>query len=127
MKLKFKNQLYQTNAVEAVVDCFVGQPKSIGIKYRIEPGRAATGGQQSVLDDTGFKNHDVILTCPQVLENIHAVQRRQNLPLSTELAENSICPFNLDVEMETGTGKTYCYIKTMFELHQRVMVGANLL
>jgi len=41
------------------------------------------------------------------------------LPLSTALASTKVCPVNLDIEMETGTGKTYCYIKTMFELYQR--------
>ena len=47
------------------------------------------------------------------------MQRRQNLPLSTALVGSKICPVNLDIEMETGTGKTYCYIKTVFELNQR--------
>jgi type III restriction enzyme len=67
----------------------------------------------------GFKNADLAIPPQRLLENIQAVQRRQNLPLSTALASTSVCPINLDIEMETGTGKTYCYIKTMFELHQR--------
>ena len=55
-----------------------------------------------------------------MLENIHAVQQRQNLPLSSALVQRrSVCDVNLDIEMETGTGKTYCYIKTMFELNKR--------
>ncbi len=55
----------------------------------------------------------------QVLENLRAVQKRHNLPLSDRLIESTRCKFNLDVEMETGTGKTYCYIKTIFELNKR--------
>ena len=55
----------------------------------------------------------------QVLANIQEVQKRQNLPISDALAVHAGCKFNLDVEMETGTGKTYCYIKTIFEMNKR--------
>jgi type III restriction enzyme len=121
MKLKFKKQAYQTNAVEAVVNCFAGQPPITGIKYRVDPGRSKTGEQQTSLDDSGFRNNDVVLTSAQLLENIHAVQHHQNLPLSTVqvIDKKTGCPINLDIEMETGTGKTYCYIKTLFELNKR--------
>jgi type III restriction enzyme len=121
MKIKFKHQAYQTNAVEAVVDCFAGQPKTNGLVYRIDPGLAKAGGQQTLLDDAGFKNNKVVPTLAQLLENIHSIQRRENLPLSTALVNDKKtgCAINLDIEMETGTGKTYCYIKTMFELNKR--------
>ena len=121
MKLKFKNQTYQTQAVEAVVDCFKGQPPTTGIQYRADPGRTKKTAQQSLLDDSGFRNSDVVLTPAQLLDNIHNVQRHQNLPLSTALVSDkkTACPINLDIEMETGTGKTYCYIKTVFELNKR--------
>lgn len=120
MQLKFKIQSYQTDAVEAVVDCFAGQPKSTGIAYRIDPGRREKNKQTNIdLDDTGFKNADIALPPLKVLENIQDVQRRQNLPVSTELISSKVCEYNLDVEMETGTGKTYCYIKTMFEMNKR--------
>ncbi|WP_322267025.1 type III restriction-modification system endonuclease [Nitrosomonas sp.] len=62
---------------------------------------------------------DIALLKGTLLENIHKVQQRQNLSLSTALVSNKVCEVNLDVEMETGTGKTYCYVKTMFELNQR--------
>lgn len=114
MKLKFKVQPYQTNAVESVVDCFTGQPFISGTKYTIDPGNAK---QSSSLED-GFKNADLMLTDTQLLTNIHAVQRRQNLPLSEKLASGSGARINLDVEMETGTVKTYCYIKSIFELNK---------
>ncbi len=121
MKLKFKKQAYQTNAVEAVADCFAGQPKREGLNYRVDPGRAVDASGQAVaaLETVGFKNADLALTPGQLLENIHAVQRRQNLPLSAALVKTKVCDINLDVEMETGTGKTYCYVKSMFELNAR--------
>ncbi len=136
MKLKFKVQPYQTNAVDAVVDCFAGQPKNDSLSYRIDPGRKA---QTSAFEE-GFKNADFAISETQILENIQKVQRRQNLTLSQSLTE--FTNFNnrgervavaaaykkdalaatrvhLDVEMETGTGKTYCYIKTIFEMNER--------
>lgn len=136
MKLKFKVQPYQTNAVNAVVDCFAGQPKNDSLSYRIDPGRKA---QTSAFEE-GFKNADFAISETQILENIQKVQRRQNLTLSQSLTE--FTNFNnrgervavaaaykkdalaatrvhLDVEMETGTGKTYCYIKTIFEMNER--------
>lgn len=136
MKLKFKVQPYQTNAVEAVVDCFEGQIKSDALSYRIDPGRKA---QTSAFEE-GFKNADFSISEVQILENIRKVQRRQNLPLSQSLTD--FTTFNprgervavaaaykrdavaatrvhIDVEMETGTGKTYCYIKTIFEMNKR--------
>ncbi|MGR9210319.1 type III restriction-modification system endonuclease [Rhizobium leguminosarum] len=136
MKLKFKVQPYQTNAVESVVDCFDGQPKVDGLSYRIDPGRRV---QSSAFED-GFKNADFALSEPQILENIQKVQQRQNLPVSQRLDDFMMldrsnqrvaAPANyrrdalaatrvhLDVEMETGTGKTYCYIKTIFEMNTR--------
>jgi type III restriction enzyme len=136
MKLKFKVQPYQTNAVEAVVDCFAGQPKVDGLTYRIDPGQKA----QAAAFDEGFKNADFALSEAQILGNIHTVQRRQNIPLAQRLDEFMVLDRNnqrvaapaayrrdalaatrvhLDVEMETGTGKTYCYIKTIFEMNKR--------
>lgn len=113
MKFQFKTQAYQTAAVEAVVDCFAGQPFSDGINYRMDPGR----DKQLELSD-GFKNADLALTPAQVLKNIQTVQKRQLLPQSTALVSNPASTYNLDVEMETGTGKTYCYIKSIFELNK---------
>ena len=114
MKLKFKIQAFQTNAVESVIDCFKGQPNTSGISYRIDPG----SDKQRKLDDSGFRNADVKLSDQQLLENIHQVQRRQNLPQSSSLIKTKVSPINLDIEMETGTGKTYCYIKTIFEMNK---------
>jgi len=117
MKLQFKQQAYQNQAVQSIVDCFRGQTKSTGVQYRIDPGveeqtRTETTGM-------GFKNEFLHIGEPRLLENIQDVQRRQNLPVSETLVKSKICSLNLDVEMETGTGKTYVYIKSMFELNRR--------
>jgi type III restriction enzyme len=120
MKLKFKQQGYQTDAVKAVVDCFAGQPKSRGFRYAIDPGRANPGSSLALsgLESDGFANDRIALPSTLLLENVQAVQRQQNLPISGEMRTTSVCDVNLDIEMETGTGKTYCYIKTMFELNR---------
>ncbi|KAB1652037.1 restriction endonuclease subunit R [Pseudoclavibacter chungangensis] len=119
MKLQFKVQQYQTEAVDAVVDVFTGQPYADGVKYRIDPGKDAA---LTLLDDAGLRNTEIALTPSQLLANVQAVQRERGLPLSKELKDpvkKSAAPINLDVEMETGTGKTYVYIKTIMELHKR--------
>jgi type III restriction enzyme len=113
MKFKFKIQPYQSNAVESIVDCFKGQVSSQHNTYTIDPGKAPMP-----LEFTGFKNADLLLTESQLKENMREVQQRQNLPLSDTLISSAKCRVNLDVEMETGTGKTYCYIKTIFELNK---------
>lgn len=119
MKLKFKQQAYQADAVKAVVDCFQGQPKATGFKYAIDPGRESADGSASLpgMQADGFANADVDPAI-NVLENLHEVQRRQMLPRSSGMVVSKVCDLNLDIEMETGTGKTYCYIKTMFELNK---------
>ncbi|EML5730766.1 DEAD/DEAH box helicase family protein [Pseudomonas aeruginosa] len=134
MKLKFKEQAYQLQSVESLADCFAGQPKSSGVSYRIDPGvggvplaqqQGSLAGmeQQPTIApvDAGFRNAELALTQDQLLTNVQAVQRRQNLPQSAALVKDkkTACPINLDIEMETGTGKTYCYIRSMFELNKR--------
>jgi type III restriction enzyme len=120
MKLKFKRQGYQTDAVKSVVDCFLSQPKANGSRYAIDPGRVATATPEALpgMETDGFANNKIVVPHEQLLENLQTVQRRQNLPISSALRSTSVCDVNLDVEMETGTGKTYCYIKTMFELNR---------
>ncbi len=134
MKLKFKTQAYQTAAVQAVIDCFKGQvPHHGGVRYRLDPGsqKAALAGPQGALaleaatheaaaeKEAAFRNADFNLSDTALLENIRAVQQGQNLPISDALVKTKVAKVNLDVEMETGTGKTYCYIKTIFELNKQ--------
>lgn len=119
MKLQFKVQQYQSEAVDAVVDVFSGQPYADGVKYRIDPGKDAA---VMLLDDAGLRNAEIALTPPQLLTNVHRVQRARGLEQSKDLTDpvkKSAAPLNFDVEMETGTGKTYVYIKTIMELHKR--------
>ena len=119
MKLQFKVQQYQTEAVDAVVEVFAGQPYADGVKYRIDPGRNSA---PTLLEDAGLRNAEIALTQPQVLTNVHRVQQGRGLEPSMDLKDpvrKSAAPINLDIEMETGTGKTYVYIKTIMELHKR--------
>ena len=74
MKLQFKRQAYQAASVEAVADCFAGQSKSAGLRYRIDPGKVKAGEALSLgFDESGFKNADFGLTEPQILENIKRI------------------------------------------------------
>jgi type III restriction enzyme len=115
MKLKFKQQTFQTQAVESIIDCFDGQVNTSGIKYKIDPGQVDQLATSMV--GTGFKNEDLSISGTQLLSNIQSVQKRQNLPASKALITSKISKVNLDIEMETGTGKTYVYIKTMYEMN----------
>ncbi len=115
MKFQFKIQQYQTDAVENTVGVFVGQPSHDPAAYRRDVGR-----ERLDFEETGYRNAELELETRQLLENIRKVQRESNIPLSGKLvATNGLGACSLDIEMETGTGKTYVYIKTMFELNKR--------
>lgn len=119
MKFKFKIQGYQTDAVENTTNIFVGQPNRDPSKYRRDLGKRGSGVIRFEGDDDGYRNADVELSSKQLLENLHAVQTTAGVPLSKSLSKiDGLGAVNLDVEMETGTGKTYVYIKTMFELNK---------
>ena len=134
MKFRFKIQQYQTDAVDSVVRVFDGQHYSDGVSYirdlgEQEPVMPPQNGQLSmfpdpqltfddVLDDTGYKNENLRLNADELLQNIRTIQSENNIRLSDHLVRELGC-CSLDVEMETGTGKTYVYIKTMFELNKR--------
>ncbi len=123
MKIRFKHQPYQKKATDAVVECFAGQPRKEGVRYRIDPGRKQSIKGQQIISveeemEAGFRNHELRISEAKLLCNIQEVQRNQNLPTDSKLATDSVCRINLDVEMETGTGKTYVYTKTIFELYQ---------
>lgn len=126
MKLQFKVQQYQTDAVDSVVEVFAGQPKHDGISYRIDPGKRVQVSDPALFEsrptsDSGLRNTEITLSSTQLLDNVHKIQQSRNLLLSTRLIDSKAAPGapNLDVEMETGTGKTYVYIKTIMELHKR--------
>ena len=113
MRIQFKHQGYQSEAVDAVVDCFAGQPRDAG-QLPLDPRRA-----QRQLDNPGVRNAELALDDLRLLRNVQKTQRRQSLPHSASLVPSKAGRVNLDVEMETGTGKTYVYIKTILELHKR--------
>lgn len=117
MKFKFKIQQYQTDAVERTVEVFAGQPSVDSLAYRRDLGKRAATLYDDELE-MGYRNSEVQLTSSQLLENIHKAQTAGDIKLSSCLAP-SIGACSLDIEMETGTGKTYVYIKTMFELNKR--------
>ena len=117
MKFKFKIQQYQTEAVENTVNVFAGQPAQQGQKgYRIDLGNKNAIGFSEF--ESGYSNGEIVLTNEQILDNIRDIQVAQLIQPSTSLAKGQ-GRVSLDIEMETGTGKTYVYIKTMFELNRR--------
>lgn len=132
MKIQFKTQDHQTDSVKAVVDCFKGQPYHSGIP---------TSQSNSNLFGpvTQFGNAPIVSSI-NVLKNVNSVQSEKGLTPSQSLwdfADNTsqapnkkklqgyieqaknITDLHLDIEMETGTGKTYAYIKTAFELNKK--------
>ncbi len=112
MKLKFKNQQFQTDAVDAVVDLFKGQEK-LTSTFEISTN------QQSLFDGLGVGNK-IDISAGTLLENMNEIQRRNNLAETDDIVDTYGNPrFSFCVEMETGTGKTYVYTKTIFELHKR--------
>ncbi|HIE0187971.1 TPA: type III restriction-modification system endonuclease [Acinetobacter baumannii] len=144
MEIRFKTLGYQKDSVQAIVDCFKGQPRSEGHRYMIDQGAAKAkkataqvdmleetldlqgGKAKKVIADVGFENAH-IFDLQAVLKNIQEVQAASGLQRSSQLITDdngkgknlTKSPLNLDIEMETGTGKTYCYIRTMFELHKQ--------
>ena len=119
MKFKFKIQQYQTEAVEQTVNVFAGQPSKSNAQYRRDLGKRK--GQITFEEEyVGYRNSDVELQGHQLLANIQQQQAIGNIPKSTKLSlPDGLGACSLDIEMETGTGKTYVYIKTMFELNKR--------
>ena len=143
MKLKFKNQDFQEAATAAVCDVFEGQPYRDPNVYMVDPGRRVEDNapyhsgatsvslpgfetlQQATLElpddppDVGYKNAEIALSYEALCKNLHAVQDRQNLEHSGGGGHGVTALPELEVEMETGTGKTFVYTKTIFELNKR--------
>lgn len=116
MKLQFKHQKFQADAAKSVVDVFAGQPY-LTPSYMMDKG---SGYYQQTLTDednfTGWRNQKIVpeLNDRLILENINKIQRANQIKPSTKLEGK----YNLTIEMETGVGKTYTYIKTMYELNR---------
>ncbi len=126
MKFKFKTQPYQQDAVNNICRVFEGQPYIDMVKYTTELGiKKENDGllQTNFFDafeknDDGFENANILLEDFQLFQNIKNIQQENNYRLSDSLI-NDLGRCSLDVEMETGTGKTYVYIKSIFELNKR--------
>ena len=130
MKFNFKIQQYQTDAVEAVARVFSGQGHYDKISYIRDLGKKRANQQMGMVmadefgeaidldDDIGYKNEMLELSDDQLLKNIQRLQNENNIKMSSSLVKD-LGRCSLDIEMETGTGKTYVYIKTMFELNKR--------
>lgn len=129
MKFNFKIQQYQTDAVNAVIDTFNGQNYHSGAKYIRDKGKVSQeqdpiqmalglDDNHDELDDYGYKNELIQLSNSDLFCNIISVQSMGNIKQDSNVISD-IGRCDLDIEMETGTGKTYAYIKTMFELNKR--------
>jgi len=129
MKFKFKIQDYQSEAVSAVAKVFKGQPYCDMVKYTRDLGiRKRKNEEQTTLmdlglmpyeeSDEGFENANIVLSEEQLLANIQKIQQDNNIKVQDELVHH-LGKCSLNIEMETGTGKTYVYIKTIFDLNQR--------
>ena len=119
LKLQFKHQKFQADAAKAVVDVFAGQPY-LTPTYMIDRG---IDYQMSITDEedfTGWRNEPIVpgLSDKVILSNLQKVQRANQLKPSERLEGSKSCKYNLTIEMETGVGKTYTYIKTMYELNK---------
>lgn len=112
MKLKYDSGLdYQLEAINSVTDLFEGLPPQGAFQFSL------TAAESSMFNDLGIGN-SLILSPEQILKNLQNIQSRNNVPKSLKLVnENTPYTFpNFSVEMETGTGKTYVYLRTIFEL-----------
>ena len=102
------HQQFQVDAVEAAVDLFEGQPLAEG-RFEVRANPAGT-----LFTDLGIGN-DLQLSDDTILKNLQAVQKRNGLPLAQAISGN----MHFSIEMETGTGKTYVYLRTAFELNAK--------
>ena len=128
MKFRFVTQQYQQEAVDNICKVFKGQPYSDMMKYTRDLGirKKIESVQSNFLDeiapfeenDEGFENVKILLDESDILDNIRSIQQDCNYKVSEELVKG-LGKCSLDIEMETGTGKTYVYINSIFELNKR--------
>lgn len=132
MRLQFKEQQFQIDAVKAVVDCFEGQPLKTN-RFTLERSKeiirkakqAAIGAnelfEKDIYEDIGYRNSPIQIPESLILDNIKKIQNKNEIHESPciERPAGIHSGYNLTIEMETGTGKTYTYIRTMYELHKK--------
>lgn len=118
MKLKFDStQPFQLQAVSSFVELFDGQPLQQG-DYSVEINTNLQQGQSSIFQSELGLGNNLTLTNETILKNLHTIQEKNELDATPEkeFEKNGL---NFSVEMETGTGKTYVYLRTIFELSQK--------
>lgn len=119
LQFQFSHQVYQQQAVDAVVKVFDGQPLAV---HHYQLTESASSVQHAY---DGSVGNQLLLTEEQLLANVQAVQRSHGVAVSDQLlssrsddGKEPFCPYNFSIEMETGTGKTYTFIRTVYELHK---------
>lgn len=117
MKFKYKTQDYQTKAVESIVNVFEGQPYIDNFTYTRDLGKDYTKDVDE--SEIGYGNANLMLSDEDILQNIQTIQQKNRIASPSTSLTKSLGRCSLDIEMETGTGKTYVYIKTIFELNKR--------
>ncbi len=126
LRFTFKTLDYQTEAVNNIVKVFEGQKYIDGILYRHDIGDQKVA-QATIDPETGlpitdfttaYRNNDLLLSTESILSNINSIQKVCGIPLSKSIVQ-SLGKVTLDIEMETGTGKTFVYTKAMFELNAK--------
>lgn len=125
------SQPYQLDAIASVVDLFDGQPKDAqklittlrgSVDAHIDAGAELSGVGEGALAaaeiaaEVGAIGNNLVLDRDLVLSNLQRVQDRNGLEVASSLAGDAL---DFDIEMETGTGKTYVYLRTIFELAVR--------
>ena len=120
MEFKFDaNQGYQKDAISAVVDLFDGQPfdaSTLEVKFRTNHLDVGAQAALDLVDEVGSIGNNLLLDHSSILQNMKRIQDRNGLEVSELLSGESL---DFDVEMETGTGKTYVYLRTIFELSKK--------
>mgnify|MGYP003310703736 CR=1 FL=1 len=115
MQIRYKHQRFQTEAARAIASAFTGQPKSEGQSDHTVDQEKDKG----LFKLAGFGNKNLVLAREAICENVRAVQSEQGLKPVDYLQDLQGIGMAFTIEMETGTGKTYTYIKTMYELNER--------
>ena len=113
MKLQFKHQQFQTDAAQKVIDTFAGQPYYNKAEYIMNMGLRSG---DIPFTQIGFGNNPLVLNSHEIASNIRSLQMLQDIKPIDALEGEGV---QLTIEMETGTGKTYTYIKTMYELNRQ--------
>ncbi|HEL1811818.1 TPA: DEAD/DEAH box helicase family protein [Streptococcus suis] len=120
MKLQFKQQQFQLDAVASVVDVFAGQGKHSGFDYHMDKGQGI--GAELDMNFIGFRNARIQLSQETISQQVRSQQLRYGLKPSQNISIQKVegrPSYNLTIEMETGTGKTYTYIRTLMELNKQ--------